>query len=418
MRIALFSPSDYQQTALVQSQTSFVKALNNFIDIDYVSDANGSYNNVPFVIASLRNIKKYDVLHFQWGNNPLHYFELLILERLKMLGWKKPIVSTIHEIDLQYLIKAHPQGKVLSNYLIRNEESHLRDILPASKITDYLPLIRIIKNSDLIVTHSQYATKRLLKEFPFMKVPPEKIKLAKLGINTHEFASERTYDKHSVRFNPHSNKVIFLYVGFLHKIKSIDLVIKAFANIKKEQGFENFFFLVVGKGPEKERLKSLAKKLIPDLYHFTDFVEDLSSYYALCDVVINPRAFSRGEVSGVVPEVFSSEKPVIAPDQGCNKEYISEKTGMLVSKNSISEYMKSILLFIKDPQQAKIKGKAAKNYAKENLDWERQAPFFVKQYNSLLKKKGENKTNNNRFKLLLFDSSYKFLSNSYRLLKK
>ena len=115
----------------------------------------------------------------------------------------------------------------------------------------------------------------------------------------------------------------YLVVGRALPYKRFDIVIKAF----NELGLP---LKVIGKGPEMENLKRLAKSNIDFLGYLSD--EETSKYYAACRALIFPSE----EDFGITPlEAMASGRPVIAYRGGGALETVIEnKTGMFFQEQT------------------------------------------------------------------------------------
>jgi len=124
---------------------------------------------------------------------------------------------------------------------------------------------------------------------------------------------------------PKPKKEFYLIVSQLRKYKRIDLAIKAFNKLGLK-------LVIIGEGPEKRRLKSLAKKNIKILGWQSD--KTIAKYYKNCTAFIFP-----GEDDfGIAPvEAMSYGKPVLAYKKGGAIETIIEgKTGEFFDSYSSS----------------------------------------------------------------------------------
>jgi glycosyltransferase involved in cell wall biosynthesis len=383
VRIGLLSPSNEKETSFVQFQTDFARCMSEFVEIDYLSDREGQFGGVTFKDVKLVNLNDYDLLHFQWGNNPLHLFEYSLLEKMKFFRKRIPVVSTIHEVDLRYLLGANKNDWLRYYLAARYFRGFYKELFRGMKIPDILTTLEIANRSNMVVVNSQYAKNRMLQEFKF-NFDANKIVTAYLGVDSHKFDISRLEAINKTGIKLPNDKVIFLYVGFLHEPKSIDLIIKALYYIKKFAKRDDFFFLIVGEGEDKARLQRLVNKLVPEDSTLVGFVDDTAPYYKIADVVVNPRSYCCGEVSGVIPEAFSAGKPIIAPNMGCNNEYIHDKNGYLTDRNNELDYMDAILYFLENPSEISKRGKNARKFATESLDWRRQAKKFIEVYKKVI----------------------------------
>lgn len=102
----------------------------------------------------------------------------------------------------------------------------------------------------------------------------------------------------------------FITSGSLISRKNVETLICTFNELKQE----DFYLLVLGTGPEEERLKEMAKSNICFLGHQTD----VEKYYSLADFYISS-SFSEGLPNSVL-EAMSVGLPVILSDIGPHKE--------------------------------------------------------------------------------------------------
>ncbi|MCL4392561.1 glycosyltransferase [Patescibacteria group bacterium] len=128
----------------------------------------------------------------------------------------------------------------------------------------------------------------------------------------------------------------FLYVGRLAEWKRLDIVIKAFNQLKKP-------LHIVGTGDKKyvKKLRSIANKNIEFLSFLTD--DKLLGEYAGCRALIFPSK----EDFGIAPiEALACGKPVVAFGVGGVLDYMVDgSTGILFKKQTVSSLKESIERF-------------------------------------------------------------------------
>jgi len=113
-----------------------------------------------------------------------------------------------------------------------------------------------------------------------------------------------------------ANEKLFLFVGRLHPVKGIDLLVEAVRNLCTE-GSEapRFKVFLAGDGPDRENLSSLIRKYgLRDRIRLLGPVQqcDLAEYYAAADWLVLP---SRNEPWGlVINEALCFGVPVVASD--------------------------------------------------------------------------------------------------------
>lgn len=165
--------------------------------------------------------------------------------------------------------------------------------------------LRSMRRSDLVQTFSQYIKNELAGE----GIESSKITVMPFGIDTTKFSAG---DRNRVRgMYGIGDSFLVMYVGRLASLKRVDELIQAMALIKEQ----DVRLMIVGGGPERERLETLSQKLgVDGRVIFAGRVDDkeLPDYYAACDVWATA---SRHEGFCVpIVEAMAAGKPVIVPD--------------------------------------------------------------------------------------------------------
>jgi len=138
-----------------------------------------------------------------------------------------------------------------------------------------------------------------------------------------------------------TNKIV-LFSGRLIEMKGIFEMINGF---KKYFDIDNdISLLIIGTGPDEEKLKKYIRdKQIENIF-FTGFVqyEDLYKYYSISNVLLFP---SRQDIWGlVINEAMACGLPVITTKEtGASVDLIEEeKNGYIIKSNNFSEITKAI----------------------------------------------------------------------------
>lgn len=128
----------------------------------------------------------------------------------------------------------------------------------------------------------------------------------------------------------------FLCVSRLIEEKNLSFLISVFNNQPQLQ------LTIIGKGPLKEQLKTIANSNI----EFKDYVpnDQISQFYQDADVFILP---SKSETWGlVVEEALNNGTPVIVSDRvGCREDLVTENTGLVFTfdnEKSLSDAIEKI----------------------------------------------------------------------------
>lgn len=148
-----------------------------------------------------------------------------------------------------------------------------------------------------------------------LKIPREKINVLPVWIDLVKYqnASITTDLK---KLYPQFTKII-LVASRLTREKNISLMIKAFRRVVDQ--VPGVGLVVVGSGPEKDRLAALVKKLnITERVVFVGWSDDLPSLYKTADVFVNVswyEGFGR-----TIIEALASGCPVVSTDVGIARE--------------------------------------------------------------------------------------------------
>ncbi|MDO8744648.1 MAG: glycosyltransferase family 4 protein [Candidatus Brocadiaceae bacterium] len=235
---------------------------------------------------------------------------------------------------------------------------------------------KVIEEAEELVPNSEFT----LLEYERWGVPREKMVTIVPGVDSVFFhpqdKSQHLIEKYSLR-----DKQVIMTVGRLDERKGHDMVIRAMTQLTKR--FPDVVYMIVGKGREEQRLKSLADNLkLQDHVIFTGFVADesLPDYYNLCDIFVLPNRETesndqlKGDYEGfgvVFLEASACGKPVIAGNSGGSCEAVVDGiTGLMVDPRSEDDIAHTIERILEDKSFAGRLGMAGRNRAKKEFDWQ------------------------------------------------
>ncbi len=195
-------------------------------------------------------------------------------------------VHNIHTLPplVSALFKRNNQKLVLQPHYHRYGQSILRNsFLELYKKTAYKTLF---SRTNCIVTNSIYEKQALCKDFP----DANNVLLLPEGIDVDEAVA--------VKREPVEPKRV-LYVGALKEYKKVDKVLEGFSSLIKN-GNNNFRLIIVGDGPERQKLVNLATVL--GISKLVEWKSDLSRQQLLAEyaaasvlIMLSPlESFSRG----------------------------------------------------------------------------------------------------------------------------
>ncbi len=206
------------------------------------------------------------------------------------------------------------------------------------------------------------------EDYRRMGVPSDKITVIPNGIDLTEYADLPPRGSLRKKLGIGEDDKIVLYLGRLHEIKGIDVLVKAFASIAGR--LENVMLLIVGPddgylGRTKALVKALKMEdhvlLLGSLYG-----EDKIGAYADADLYVLPSRYETFPMS--VLEAYACGKPVIATRVcGLGNLVIDGKTGLLVEPGDTKQLAKSMLSLLEDENRALEIGQKGKRFVRENF---------------------------------------------------
>jgi glycosyltransferase involved in cell wall biosynthesis len=188
-------------------------------------------------------------------------------------------------------------------------------------------------------------------------IPERKITTIYNGIalNDHSAAS------HAEQQPPSGLKAddrLVLTVGRLHRQKGYDVLIRAFAQVRKE--YSTLQLLIIGEGEEENSLKNLAKSLdLTDQVIFAGLRLDSDRIFPLAELFVLPSLWEG--MPNAVLEAMAAGKPVVATDVGGVPELVLHgETGLLVPPGDPDALARAILDLCADPVKAHTMGEAGR----------------------------------------------------------
>lgn len=177
--------------------------------------------------------------------------------------------------------------------------------------------------ADAVTTVSEALRRQLVD----MGADPNQVMTLRNGVDLERF---HPVDGGALRTKLDLHGHVWLTVGHLIERKGVHLAIAACASVPDAT------LVVVGDGPERARLRALAKELdVAQRIHFVGEVahDDLCAYYSATDVLV--LASSREGMPNVVLESLACGTPVIAaPFQGVDELISAPEAGRIAEARS------------------------------------------------------------------------------------
>lgn len=144
---------------------------------------------------------------------------------------------------------------------------------------------------------------------------------------------------------PHTFNI--LYVGKLHKGKGVDILIKAFSQLAKDNS--RVQLTIVGDGLEGEALKRLAAELEIDKQ--VVFAGEVSHkaiwrYYQAADVFVHPAIWAE-PFGRIILEAMQFHLPLIVSDAGAPPEIVGD-AGLVFERGNVDDLTQKLELIYRD----------------------------------------------------------------------
>ncbi len=223
----------------------------------------------------------------------------------------------------------------------------------------------------LVVTNSHFVA-QLVKD---QGVLASKIRTMNPFVDTEKFhpipQSDSVLERHHWK-----NHQVLLTVGRLVERKGIDSVIHCLPKLLSKH--PKVRYLVIGNGPEMDRLKDLRKKLgLEEIVCLAGFVpeESLISYYSSAYAFVMPSKFipKKGSVEGlglVYLEANACGLPVIAGKAGGVVDIVHhERNGLLVNPEDLNDISTNLDRILGDSQLRNQMAEEGLRIAQRPADW-------------------------------------------------
>ena len=167
---------------------------------------------------------------------------------------------------------------------------------------------------------------------------------------------------------------VLLTVGRLQARKGHDRVIEALPAILRH--VPELRFVIVGNGPDRSRLESLAQSL--DVAHAVEWhvVADdhqIRTFYQQCDLFILANRQIGSDVEGfgmVLLEAAACGKPTITGTSGGTREAIIDGvTGDLIDANDSQQIVQAVCRMFDNPRRCESLGRAGRQRVEQAFDW-------------------------------------------------
>lgn len=287
------------------------------------------------------------------------------------------------KFDVVHLHCPNPLAELASLFIPKNVPlviTYHSDIIRQKAILPfYRPLQKKILNRAqkiIVPTLNHINCSDILPEYR------EKCEVIPFGLNTEFMPELKTLETKASALKEKYGKYA-LFVGRLVGYKGLDVLIEACRHVEDK-------VLIVGQGPENDRLRDQIKKLgLTDKVKMLGRVEDLNefwSYYLGSEFFILPSITSNENFGVVQLEAMYCSKAVITTNLKSGVPLVGEKgkTSLLVNPNNSEQLGKAMQMLFSNPELAQKMGKAGKARFNRLYTYEKMIESHINLYNNLL----------------------------------
>lgn len=328
------------------------------------NDGMSLFTGLPRLVEGITTTKELQIANYTLGNN-IHLFSgsFYLCYQQGLMDWLKEWNpdALIVEANPRYLSTSsavkwmHQQNKPVIGWGLGSPPiSGFRKQRRQSFISQF----------DAMLTYSQ----RGADEYAALGFPREKIFVA---YNSVAMPPSSSLPSRSATFDTRPN---ILFVGRLQARKRLDSLFRACAEI------QNVRLVIIGDGPERAALESLAKEIYPS----AEFIgakhgAELKPYFEEADLFVLP-----GTGGLAVQEAMSYGLPVIvAQGDGTQDDLVRKENGWQIPPDDFSALVSTMKDALSNVARLRRMGAESYRIVKEEINIEKMVETFVTALNTL-----------------------------------
>ena len=314
----------------------------------------------PFKIS--KDIKDYDIVHIHEHRQTLAIIASYFARKN----------------NIPYIVQAH--GSVLPFF----QKEGLKNLF--DKVFGF----KILHNASCVFALTEVEKEQYLK----MGVDEDKIEIVPLGINLEEYENLPAYGKFRSKFNIGENDKLILFVGRIHEIKGLDLLLDAFNDLivqsNEKNSLENIdcsSIKLAIVGPDDGYLVKLEEKVkeysLEENVIITGPLYKEEKHEALvdCDLFVMPSKYESFTTSGL--EAMACSKPLVLTKNNHIHDWVDGNVGIACedNKDSLREAIEKVLF---DEELSQIFAENGNKLIKEKYNWDIINDQILEIYNKYL----------------------------------
>ena len=314
----------------------------------------------PFKIR--KDIKDYDIVHIHEHRQTLAIIASYFARKN----------------NIPYIVQAH--GSVLPFF----QKEGLKNLF--DKVFGF----KILHNASCVFALTEVEKEQYLK----MGVDEDKIEIVPLGINLEEYENLPAYGKFRSKFNIGENDKLILFVGRIHEIKGLDLLLDAFNDLivqsNEKNSLENIdcsSIKLAIVGPDDGYLVKLEEKVkeysLEENVIITGplYKEEKQEALVDCDLFVIPSKYESFTTSGL--EAMACSKPLVLTKNNHIHDWVDGNVGIACedNKDSLREAIGKVLF---DEELSQIFAENGNKLIKEKYNWDIINDQILEIYNEYL----------------------------------
>ncbi len=212
---------------------------------------------------------------------------------------------------------------------------------------------------------------------------PERIDIVPYGIDVARFAEGPRHTSALREELQLGDGLVLLMVCRLNVPRDFGTLLTAFSLVRSE--FPGVHLLIVGDGPQRDRIEGLVTRLgLADSVRITGFRDDVPALMALADVcVLTSCAWEGFPISTL--EAQAAGRPVVVTDAGGSREAVlHEKTGLIVPRRSPQLLADALTRLLRDSDLRQRLGEEGRRRARKEFTRERMVERMGRIYDDLV----------------------------------
>ncbi|MDR2967074.1 MAG: glycosyltransferase [Methanobacteriaceae archaeon] len=334
-------------------KTYYFRNLSNYLKTSFLIDTPLA---MPF--KGRKMIENYEILHIHEHRHSL----AIIMSHYALKN------------NIPYVLQAH--GSVLPFF----QKKSLK------KIFDKIWGFKMLHNASKVFALTEIEKQQYLK----MNVIEENIEIVPLGINLTEYDNLPSKGKFRSKFKIGNDDKLILFIGRIHRIKGLKLLVKSFKLLKNDLKGElknNSSLKLAIVGPDDGFLEEL-NKLIEKLNLKEDiiltgplFEDDKRSAIVDSDIFVMPSKYESFTTSGL--EAMACEKPLVLTKNNHIHTWVNNNVGFSCDYDE-KDFVNSIKKLLNDEKLIKKFGKNGRKLIEEKYNWDVIEKQIKNIYNSIL----------------------------------